>query len=342
MLKAVFKYVSITTRPTLTGLALMLALGLAGTSRAQDMDTFSFSFDDATTGQTVSGRFTATRDGAAANNRQAYILADLLSVNVGTLDYSDIITGSSFQPDRLEDGFTWNKDNSSVTETEEETGFLTFGSFGSNVLTLFVLDTQSGGSRFSGTRNGEPFTFESTLLNAANLALLPPTPPPPPPPSPPEVAPMLERAVIDRDMLVLTYSEDLDEDSVPDTEDFTVTASGEAVEVSDVEVSEDTVTLTLESEVEAEDTVTVSYVPGDDPIREAEEGELPAAPLMTETVRNDTETPDRPDPPTAGDGDGGGCALASAGGNGIGLGMLFALVAVPFGLVLGRRAKEAG
>ena len=139
-----------------------------------------------------------------------------------------------------------------------------------------------------------------------------------PPRTPVEVAPVLRNAIIYGDQLFLTYSDYLDEDSVPAAADFTVTVNGEMREISQVEVIRKSVRLLLESAVEGEDTVAVSYIPGDNPIRKAKDAEdveravLPVRSLMNERVENDTG---RDQPSTAGDGGGGGCALASAGGN---------------------------
>lgn len=76
----------------------------------------------------------------------------------------------------------------------------------------------------------------------------------------PEV-PMLVSAVVDGDALTLTYNEALDENFVPAADDFAVTAGGEYLDVSEVSVRRDTVTLTLGLAVEEGDVVTVSYAP---------------------------------------------------------------------------------
>ena len=324
-------------------LLVPLALGLAGTSWAQDnTDTFSFEFTAIDNNGAlidppipVTGSFTAAPVVGGSGTEQRYELQELLSVSVDGTDYGD---ANNFPYPVGDPEFDWDIRNCSVTGTKNTRGAITFILGVQNILSLRVFETpRPTASVFRGSREDESFSFSSeniegitTTIDSTPPCVVRPPSPPPEPPSPPEVPPMLERAVIDGDMLVLTYSEDLDEDSVPDTEDFTVTASGEAVEVSDVEVSEDIVTLTLESEVEAGDTVTISYTPRDDPIREAEEGELAAAPLVNRTVRNDTEPTDRPDPPTAGDGGGGGCALAETGGSGVDPSMLFLLAASGF------------
>ena len=59
--------------------------------------------------------------------------------------------------------------------------------------------------------------------------------------------------------MTLTYNEALNEDSVPSKDNFTVTVNGAPATVSSVSISGSEVTLTLESEVTSEDTVTVSY-----------------------------------------------------------------------------------
>ena len=76
------------------------------------------------------------------------------------------------------------------------------------------------------------------------------------------VPPVLESAVVNGAALVLTYDEDLDEDSVPANTAYTVNVDGSDVALADadpVAVRGRTVTLTLASAVSAGETVTVSY-----------------------------------------------------------------------------------
>ena len=103
--------------------------------------------------------------------------------------------------------------------------------------------------------------------------------------------PTLESATVDGDSLVLTYDEDLDEDSEPPADAFTVTVdSGDGAEPSMVDVSGKTVTLALAAAVTDRQTVTVSYtVPteaGENPIRDG--AQHPAAALAGQAVTNDT------------------------------------------------------
>ena len=147
-------------------------------------------------------------------------------------------------------------------------------------------------------------------------------------------APELASAGVNGAALTLTYSEALDEDSVPATGDFTVTVNDGARDVSEVAVQGRAVTLTLASAIEFGDSVSLSYTPGDNPITDVND-DLPAAALTDEEVTNNT-----PDPTSPGEDDDDGCALASSGGSGMDLGMLLALATVPFGFFWGRRARE--
>jgi uncharacterized repeat protein (TIGR02059 family) len=73
--------------------------------------------------------------------------------------------------------------------------------------------------------------------------------------------------VPDGSSVILTYDEDLDVSSVPAVGDFALSAGGV---VSGVSVSASTVTLTLGTPaIHSAETVTVSYNPGSDPIRDA-------------------------------------------------------------------------
>ncbi|MDE2806561.1 MAG: fibronectin type III domain-containing protein [Gemmatimonadota bacterium] len=73
--------------------------------------------------------------------------------------------------------------------------------------------------------------------------------------------PEFEDATVDGDELVMVYHEDLDEGSAstPSPGDFTVEVEGDDVDVDDVEVDRDEVILTLESPVEPDDDVRLSY-----------------------------------------------------------------------------------
>ncbi len=83
------------------------------------------------------------------------------------------------------------------------------------------------------------------------------------------VKPELRSATVDGAMLVLTYNEVLDEDSIPATSDFTVNVEGAERPLTQILVSESAVTLTLDSPAAAGQTVTVSYRAGTNPIRDA-------------------------------------------------------------------------
>ena len=99
--------------------------------------------------------------------------------------------------------------------------------------------------------------------------------------------PMFVSAVINGNMLVLTYDEALDEDSVPDKSAFTL--GGTLATVSMVAVSGMTVTLTLSAPVTSGDVVTVSYTADATPLQDAVGND--AANLATQVVTNNTPPP---------------------------------------------------
>ena len=77
--------------------------------------------------------------------------------------------------------------------------------------------------------------------------------------TPDTTAPVLSAAAVDLDSLVLTYDEDLDENSVPATSAFEVTVNDSAVALNNVAVQAATVTVTLAAPVPAGQAVTLSY-----------------------------------------------------------------------------------
>ena len=83
------------------------------------------------------------------------------------------------------------------------------------------------------------------------------------------VRPELQSATVDGAMLVLTYDEALDEDSIPATGDFKVNVEGAERPLTQILVNESVVTLTLDSAAAPDQTVTVSYSAGTNPIRDA-------------------------------------------------------------------------
>ena len=95
----------------------------------------------------------------------------------------------------------------------------------------------------------------------------------------PRQRPVLRAATVTHDELTLSYVGQVVTSPAPPAASFTVQADGTAVAVSEVSVSQgdastgtggvSEVALTLESEVVAGQDVTVSYVPGSDPIRHA-------------------------------------------------------------------------
>ena len=83
------------------------------------------------------------------------------------------------------------------------------------------------------------------------------------------VEPKLQSATVHAARLALSYDEALDEDSIPSALDFTVVVAGNDRPVIQVQVvSGNAVTLRLSSPVTAGETVTVSYRPGFNPVRD--------------------------------------------------------------------------
>ena len=80
--------------------------------------------------------------------------------------------------------------------------------------------------------------------------------------------PVLSRATVGGATLVLFYDRSLDGASEPAPGDFTVTVAGSGRGVSDVDVTDRYVILTLASAVNVGQTVTVSYTAGANPIRD--------------------------------------------------------------------------
>ncbi len=104
--------------------------------------------------------------------------------------------------------------------------------------------------------------------------------------------PLLATASVDGQVLTLTFDEALDEDSEPAPADFAVTAAGNSLSVTDVDVSGSTVELTLASAVGEGETVTVSYTSdAEKPIRLADGTGGPVESFTDQAVDNVTGEP---------------------------------------------------
>ena len=101
--------------------------------------------------------------------------------------------------------------------------------------------------------------------------------------------PELRTATVNADVLSLTFSEALDEDSVPAAGDFTVAVGGAVTAVRRVAVSGSAVTLRLAAPARPGRTVTLSYVPGAAPLKDS--GGNAAAGLDAHPVSNLTPRP---------------------------------------------------
>ena len=97
--------------------------------------------------------------------------------------------------------------------------------------------------------------------------------------------PTFSTAVVNGNLLVLTYDEALDTASVPAVGDFTI-GGVSGVSVNMVAISGMTVTLTLSSAVTSTDVVTVTYMPGTDRLRDVAGNEAVA--LSMRSVTNNT------------------------------------------------------
>ena len=100
------------------------------------------------------------------------------------------------------------------------------------------------------------------------------------------VAPTLTEAEVKSDELTLTYVERIDGDPKPAGGDFAVEVDDADRSVTEVTMSTSEVTLTLASEVTPGQTVTVSYTPGTNPIRDLAQN--PAGVLSNLTAANRT------------------------------------------------------
>ncbi len=100
-------------------------------------------------------------------------------------------------------------------------------------------------------------------------------------------APAFDSATVDADVLVLTYSENLDESSAPDNGDYTIGVTpGTAPTVTGVTLSGTDVTLMLSTPVTSDQTVTVSYTVGSTPLQDLAGND--AIELSDATVTNNT------------------------------------------------------
>ena len=108
--------------------------------------------------------------------------------------------------------------------------------------------------------------------------------------------PKLITATISQDQVVLVYDKALDEHSQPAPEDYTVTVTDSATatvsqpDVTGVDIDGTDVTLTLAEPARTGDTVTASYAPGDNPVRDSAGAD--AAALVGRPVTNGTAESD--------------------------------------------------
>ena len=108
--------------------------------------------------------------------------------------------------------------------------------------------------------------------------------------------PKLITATISQDQVVLVYDKALDEHSQPDGADFSVSVTDSATatvsqpDVTGVDIDGTRVTLTLAEPARTGDTVTASYAPGDNPVRDnagADAAALVGRPVTNGTAESD-------------------------------------------------------
>ena len=136
-----------------------------------------------------------------------------------------------------------------------------------SVLAVHVDDTMSDLATYvdSDVEAGGQYVYRVKARNSQGLSLQSepldvdvPTAPPKP-----------RSASISGKILTLTYGSELDEGSVPEPSDFSVTAAGSDRGIEDVDIIDEFVRLTLSAPVQAGTTVTVDYtVPDANPVRE--------------------------------------------------------------------------
>lgn len=104
--------------------------------------------------------------------------------------------------------------------------------------------------------------------------------------TPDTTAPILQTVTASSTQMVLTYDEALDEASIPDLTDFSVSIDGSASTPTAIDVSSTTVTLTLSPLVEYGDVVTISYTKGANPLQDGAGNDV--SNLTNQAVTNNT------------------------------------------------------
>ncbi len=103
-----------------------------------------------------------------------------------------------------------------------------------------------------------------------------------------DTAPTLSSATINEAVLILIYDEDLNYGSVPASGDYTVLVNSSPSSISQLEISSDSVIITLNTAVETGDIVTISYTANANPIEDSAGNN--GANLSGESVTNTTIT----------------------------------------------------
>lgn len=133
--------------------------------------------------------------------------------------------------------------------------------------------TDIAGNKFDGILNRAQWTFKT--VNSTNGA------------------PVLSKSeIIGNSKIVLTYNEGLDANSVPVPANFYVTVNGAGRSVASVQVSGQTVTLTLQGTVSAGQVIKLSYSPGAKPIQDTS-GTAAASISNRDITNNPDNTPPR-------------------------------------------------
>lgn len=99
--------------------------------------------------------------------------------------------------------------------------------------------------------------------------------------------PQLESATVNGASLVLDYNESLDNTSIPNNSDYTVTVNSVSRSITNVSISGDIVTLTLDPEVEDGDNIVVNYTQGTNRVKDLAGNE--AVTFASQSVTNNTQ-----------------------------------------------------
>lgn len=102
-----------------------------------------------------------------------------------------------------------------------------------------------------------------------------------------DVIPQLETASVDEESLILDYNESLNNFSIPASSDYSVTVNSVSLSITNVSISGDFITLTLNPKVEDGDNVVVNYTQGTNRVKDLVGNE--AVTFASQFVTNNTQ-----------------------------------------------------